>query len=117
MKIKHISPPRTFKVGAKKKINITHTADVSLDENEQVTFVGDDNSEIDIVKKSWGYYLTPSINKRLLSFGIFTYLVQNSRGNIFVMAVEKKKLKEFMEYITFTEQKIIINLSEIYCAQ
>ena len=109
-------PPRTFQIGGRKKITISHMANIELESNEQVTFVGAQGSEADVVKKEWGYYMTPSINKRLSSFGLETFLVQNSRGNIFVMTVEPGGKDEFLEYLDFTNQKIIFNLSDVYCA-
>ena len=116
MEFNYRTPPRVFEVGAKRRVQISHMADITLSTNEQATFVGYDGSEIDVVKKEWGYYLTPSINKRLTSFGFAVYLVQNSRGNVFVMAVEEGKMSCFEEYIKLTEQKVIFNLSDLYCA-
>lgn len=116
MKIDTLEPPRKFEVGAKKKIDISHVANIELNPNEQITLIGPEGSEVDVVKKEWGYYLTPSINKRLAGFEICSFLVQNSRGNVFVMAVEDGKLDDFHEYLSQTNQKVIINLSDFYCA-
>lgn len=116
MKIDEKKPPRAFQIGAKKIIQIEHMADIKLETNEQITFVTDLGSEIDVVKKEWGHYMTPSINKRLKTFGLETFLVQNSRGNVFVMTVEPQSMEKFKVYLDFTEQKIIFNLSDIYCA-
>ena len=115
MNVDKINPPRTFEVGKKKKLLIRHCANIFLEPNEQVTFVSPQGEEVDVVKKDWGYYLTPSMNKRMKNFNLNTYLVQNSVGNVFVMTVEQGKDREFNEYIEFTHQKVIINLSDIYC--
>lgn len=116
MNINKIIPARQFFVGEKKDIAISHSADIELEANEQITFVGPEGSEVDFVKKEWGYYLTPSVNRRLKSFGMDTYLVQNSVGAVYVMSVEKGKTEAFNNYIASTEQKIILNMSDIYCA-
>ncbi|NRA15624.1 MAG: hypothetical protein HRU04_09020 [Oceanospirillaceae bacterium] len=116
MKFDIIAPPRKFVVGPKKEVEISHTANVKLDTNEQITLFGVEGSEVDIVKKEWGYYLTSSINKRLASFDIDVYLVQNSSGNVFVMAVEDGGNDSFHNYLLQTNQKIIFNLSDLYCA-
>lgn len=116
MKIDKNDPPRIFEVGDKKKITISHMANIELDTNEQITFLSSQGSEVDVVKKEWGYYMTPSINKRLSSFGLETFLVQNSRGNIFVMTLEPGGKGDFLKYLDFTKQKIIFNLSDVYCA-
>jgi hypothetical protein len=115
MEIDKLEPPRVFEIGAKNKIEISHTANIQLDTNEQITLVAKNGSEVDVVKKEWGYYLTPSINKRLMAFELTTFLVQNSRGNIFVMSVEEDGLEDFHDYLEQTNQKVIINLSDIYC--
>ena len=110
MNINEINPARKFVVGSGKKITINHCANIDLEENEQVTFVSDNDTELDLVRKCWGYYVTPSINKRLLNFGFSTYVVSNDRGNIYIMAVEQNRDLEFRSYLTETNQKIIINL-------
>ena len=115
MDIDENDPPRKFDIGVKRKITISHMANIKLRGNEQVTFVGVKGSEIDVVKKEWGYYMTSSINKRLSSFGLETFLVQNSRGNIFVMTVEPGEKDNFLAYLEFTNQKIIFHLSDVYC--
>ena len=116
MKLRKNLPARTFEVGASKKIQMKHVATIELEANEQITLSGQQNSEVDVAKKEWGYYITPSINKRLISFGILTFLVQNSRGHIFVMLSEPGEEDKFRKYLTDTNQEIIMNLSELYCA-
>jgi hypothetical protein len=116
MKIHSNDPPRQFLIGAHHKVTIEHVANIKLESNEQVTFVGPENTEVDVVKKEWGYYLSPSINKRLNNFGLTTFLVQNSRGNIFVMSVEPGGVAKFEQYLSETNQKVIFNLSDVYCA-
>ena len=116
MHIDENTPPRTFEIGGEQKITISHMANIELKSNEQVTFFGKQGAEVDVVKKEWGYYMTPSINKRLTGFGLETFLVQNSLGHIFVMTVEPGRKEGFEEYLSLTDQKIIFNLSDVYCA-
>ena len=66
MKIKINKKVRKFKVGLS-KIILKDLGKIYLNKNEQVTFVRK-KSEFDIVKKNWGYYATPSVNKRLKKF-------------------------------------------------
>ena len=47
-----------------------------------ITFVSG-KSEYDVVKKEWGYYATPSINKRLISYDINTCLIKNIKSKIY----------------------------------
>jgi hypothetical protein len=115
MKFLENRPARSFEAGTLKKIKIKHVGTVELETNEQITFSGQQNSEVDVVKKEWGYYVTPSINKRLINFGIVTYLVQNSKGHIFIMLSEPGEEDKFRKYLMDTNQKIIMNLSDLYC--
>ena len=88
--------------------------DISLSNNEQVTFVSKSNGRYDICKKSWGYYATPSINSRLKKEGFKTAIVKNKLGRIFIMIVEKKKYFEFKKYCKEEKQKIVKWLDDEY---
>ena len=105
MKIKLNKKQRKFKVGTKKNIRIKEFGKIYLNKNEQVTFINK-NSEFDVVKKNWGYYATPSINKRLKMFKFRTFITKNSYDFIYVMIVHKEKIKEFKKYLK--NDKIII---------
>ena len=60
-----------------------------------ITFVSG-KSEYDVVKKEWGYYATPSINKRLISYDINTCLIKNIKSkNLFLVLVHKRKKNNF----------------------
>ncbi len=110
MKIIEKKPSRVFKVGTK-DTKIRHVADIELDSDEQVTFLGENNSEYDFVKKSWGYYASPSINKRLKSFNIRSFLVKNETGQIYLMCVEDPKIKEFKNYCEKERQEVFMELT------
>lgn len=112
MNIIENNPHRKFNVGKNNSIEINHCADIYLEENEQITFKGENKSEYDIVKKDWGYYATPSINRRLKSFNIKTALTENSHGQIYVMLVEEEKLNKFEEYCQSERIKVLEWISE-----
>ena len=112
MKLKINKKSRKFKVGIKKTI-LKDMGKVYLNNNEQLTFINK-KSEFDFVKKNWGYYATPSINKRLKNFNFRTFLTQNSLKNIFIMTVHKEKIKEFKKYIKEKKIKIIKELTNGY---
>ena len=114
MKVDTKNMPRMFRVGTDKKIQISHQADIELSPNEQVTFFTEDGAEFDFVRKEWGYYVTPSINRRLKSFGFRTALVQNVKGQVYVFAVEDGKMKEFKNYCYVEEQTVLMWLNLIY---
>ena len=112
MKIKEKQPPRTFNCGINNQIEIKDCAEIELKSDEQVTFmVG--SSEYDVTRKSWGYYATPSLNSRLVSFGFRGCLVRNkntSRRYIFLMQVGKEK--EFQAYLDLENIEVVSWLDE-----
>ena len=111
MKFVEKNPSRIFEVGTK-STKIHHMADITLDPGEQVTFLGDNNSEYDFVRKSWGYYASPSINGRLKSFNIRSFLVKNKTGQIYLMCVESNKMTDFEEYCSENNQSLVMELSD-----
>ena len=101
---------RKFKVGIS-NIILKEVAKISLKHNEMVTFFNG-KVEYDIVKKNWGYYATPSINSRLLKFGLKTCIIKSKvTNNIFIILVHKNKKKQFNKYLKDEKCKIIKWLS------
>lgn len=98
MNISSIDPPRRFLVGAKQDVQITHSADIELDADEQVTFVSE-GTEYDVVGKSWGYYATPSLNRRLPAHGLNAVLVTNRNGDLYLLLVKEGREQEFEQYL------------------
>ena len=112
MKYNFKKKPRIFYPRGDKKIKIKDLGDIELMANEQLTFVKDSGARFDFVSKDWGFYATPSVNNRLKNENFKTALVQNSKGNIYVMVVEIEKLKLFEEYCKMEDQKILEWLDE-----
>lgn len=107
MKFTPSDPPRRFTVGVAEVLQISDTAHVQLDENEQITLVTNEGREFDIVRKSWGYYATPSLNGRLKDFGLRALLVKSPSGFFFVLMIEQGKEKEAHRYLDIENQQII----------
>lgn len=99
MKYREQIPPRAFCVGKDQNITIKDCAQISLDADEQVTFVTEAGGEFDITRKDWGFYATPSINGRLAKFGFRTALVRNSAGMMYILLIEKGKEELFSRYL------------------
>ena len=112
MKLKINKKPRKFNVGIK-KVTLKDFGEIYLNNNDQVTFINK-KSEFDVVKKNWGYYATPSINKRLKRFNFRTFLTQNTFKSIYVMIVHKEKIKEFKKYLKDDKIKIVRELTSGY---
>ena len=111
MKIKKTN--RKFKVGKKKEIMLTDVGGIFLKNDELVTFK-DGKKEFDIAKKIWGYYGTPTLNKRLTNFG---YMAALTRHKVFdtyaVLIVDIKKKKNFLNYLKKEDMQIICWLNSI----
>ena len=105
MKIKIKRPPRVFQAG--ENVKIKDCAEIKLNADEQVTFVTERAAEYDLVRKSWGFYATPSLNGRLKKFGLHAVLVKNSKDQFYVMIVEKGSEPQFQNYLRMENQKIV----------
>lgn len=93
--------PREFKVGdfqVKDHGSITLSADAPKT-NEMITLVSKSGKRCDISATSWGFYLGPSLNSRLLNEGFKAVLVHNSQGQLYLMAVENDQMEAFNSYI------------------
>lgn len=112
MKINLKEIPRKFFVGLKHNIEIKDLGEIFLSNNEQITFITEDKKKYDFVKKDWGYYGTPSLNKRLKSEGFVTALVRNREEAYYIMVVNKDKKSLFYKYCKDEDQKIIKWLSD-----
>lgn len=109
------SPPRMFNVGVNGSITISDCGRFYLDPDEQITFVTSTNKEYDFAAKSWGFYASPSINRRLAGFGFKTALVSNARGAIYLMVVDEMKIEEFNNYCEKENQVVLEWLSDRTC--
>lgn len=106
-------PPRRFFVGQSSVAAwLSDCGSISLDANEQVTFVTLQGREYDVCRKSWGYYATPSTNGRLKGFGWRTALVCNARGLLYVMLVEPEAMTEFEMYCVADDQRVLFWLDD-----
>ena len=112
MKVKEKRTPREFIVGIDDQITIKDCGNIELENDEQITFTTKGGSEYDICRKEWGYYATPSINRRLKSFGFKTALVKNIHNHYFVMLVQKKLINKFINYIKMEKNEIVEWLDE-----
>lgn len=92
-------PPRGFSVGRRTVINLKDCGSMQLEPDEQITFVTPDGAEYDVARKAWGFYATPSLNGRLLQFGLRTVLVRNPEGKCYVMLVQKGHEAAFQAYL------------------
>ena len=99
MKFTPVNPPRSFQVGLREDVEINDCAHIELAPNEQVTFITEPGAEYDVVRKSWGFYATPSLNGRLQRFGFRAVLVKNPDSKFYILLVERGKEPELHRYL------------------
>lgn len=112
MKLELKNPPRTFVVGKKGNIKLFDCGNVFLGDDEQLTFINKAGKELDITAKSWGFYVTPSVNHRLLRQGYKTAITRNPEGRIYVKVVDKDCIKDFEDYVKSENSEIVEWLDE-----
>jgi hypothetical protein len=110
MKFEPKNPPRSFVVGNVDKFEMKDCGNVRLDPDEQVTFVTESGAEYDLARKDWGFYATPSLNSRLVRFGLHAVMVKNPSGNYFIMLVEQGKRVEFDQYLQSERLELVCRL-------
>ena len=99
MKFESKAPPRRFQVGNSVKFDMKDCGNLRLEPDEQVTFITASGAEYDIAAKDWGFYATPSLNGRLVQFGLRGVLIRNRlTGRYFMLLVERGREPEFDNY-------------------
>ena len=112
MNCKTIKPIRKFEVNnAGQTFELSHVMDLMLEADEQVTLVAEGGKEVDICRKDWGYYATPSLNSRLKKFGYRCCLV-DSAGKKFIHIVDQNKMVSYQNYLDQQKMTIIMWLDD-----
>lgn len=113
MELRLKNPPREFKVGTNGAITIKDMGAIVLEPDEMVTMTLPSGKGMDVSRKSWGFYATPSVNARLKQEGFKTALVKNTVGRYFVMVVDSACLPDFEYYCQSEDQQVIQWLDEL----
>ena len=106
---------RKFLVGKNKNISLVDKGSIFLKNNENISIQFNGKMNFDIVKKNWGFYALPSINKRLKKFKLNAVIVESKNFKTFfilLVAKDKKKISEFKNYCKKENLKIIIWLND-----
>lgn len=111
MKIEAQVPAREFHVGYH-EIVISHVANVALEDDQMVTFVGS-GTEYDVTRKSWGYYATPSLDRRLPAHGLRPAIMRNTNTrHCFVVLVEVGQEEVWRDYMDQESQELVMWLDD-----
>jgi hypothetical protein len=107
MDIERIDPPRRFTVGRRQDIELSDCARIALVPDEQVTFTTPAGGELDVARKAWGFYATPSLNARLPTHGLRPALCANAGGQTYLLLVEAGSEVAFKTYLEAEEMRIL----------
>lgn len=107
MKIIEHSPAREFGAGRNGRIRLKDCAKLILEPDEQVTFSTESGMEYDVTRKSWGFYATPSLNWRLMKYGLRAVLVRSPENKYHVLLVEKGREDDFERYLKDEDYSIV----------
>ncbi len=106
MKVDSKIPPREYRVGRDQAICIKDCAHIELGDDEQITLTTQSGTEFDILRKSWGYFATPSLNGRLLDFRLHAVMIRSPQEKFYLVLVEEAKRQEFLDYIAFENLEV-----------
>ncbi len=112
MRIERQDPPREFPVG-RTGASMFHAADAWLEDDEMATLRTDSGTQFDVSRKSWGYYATPSMNRRLTEHGLRAALcigVPRREGDVermYLMLVERGHEHDFQSYLEAEDMRVV----------
>ena len=94
-----------------KNILLIDKGSIYLKKNENISIHFNKLINYDIVRKNWGFYPLPSLNKRLKNFNLKSVIVKNQKlKTFFIMLVinNKKKISEFRKYCKNENLEILL---------
>jgi hypothetical protein len=109
VEIRALEPPRRIRVG---NVDLADCGELALAPDELVTLVTEDGSRWDVGRKEWGYYATPSTNRRLAGEGLRTVLASGREDKLFVLIVERGKEASFETYLEGEEMRVVAWLDD-----
>lgn len=109
MKIELSNPPRIFHIPLPngERITLSDCAHITLGVDEQITLFTDNGNEYDITRKDWGYYATPSLNRRLAHFHLRAVLVRGLNDTFFINLVEQGHEENFQQYLDYHNIRVV----------
>ncbi|MGH2823124.1 MAG: hypothetical protein ACRDLY_08925, partial [Thermoleophilaceae bacterium] len=87
--------------------------DAWLEPDEVLTLRTDSGTELDVTRKSWGYYGSPSLNGRLRDHGLRAALAVGvprdgeQANRMYLLLVEEGREDEFRAYLEAEEMKVV----------
>jgi hypothetical protein len=112
MRVDPVEPPRMFEVG-KRGARLAHVGDAWLEPDEVITFKTPSGTELDLTRKSWGYYGSPSLNGRVREHGLRAALAMgvprddDDAPRMYLMLVEAGGEGDFEDYMRAEGMRVI----------
>jgi hypothetical protein len=112
MRIDPVEPPREFEVG-RRGGRLRHVGDAWLDPDEVLTLRAESGTEVDLTRKSWGYYGSPSLNGRLREHGLRAALAVGvprsgeEASRMYLLYVEHGREADFEAYLSAEEMEVV----------
>ena len=112
MRFEPVDPPREFTAG-RRRLTLRHVGDGWLEPDELLTLRTESGTEVDVVRKSWGYYGSPSLNARLRDHGLRAVLTMgvprdgDEAARMYVMYVEAGHEADFEAYLAADDIEIV----------
>jgi hypothetical protein len=112
MRIEPVEPPRGFGVGHRGG-RLRHVADGWLEPDEVLTLRTESGTEVDVTRKSWGYYGSPSLNGRLRERGLRAALAVGvprdgeTARRMYLLYVEDGRESDFEEYVAAENMEVV----------
>ena len=112
MRFDPVEPPREFGVG-RRGGKLRHVGDAWLEADEVLTLRTESGTEVDVSRKSWGYYGSPSLNGRLRDHGLRAALAMGvpregeQANRVYLMYVEEGCEPDFEAYMAAEEMTVV----------
>jgi hypothetical protein len=112
MRIDPVEPPREFEVG-RRGGRLRHVGDAWLEPDEVLTLHTESGTEVDLTRKSWGYYGSPSVNGRLREHGLRAALAVgvprdgDESNRMYLLYVEEGREADFEAYLAAEEMEVV----------
>jgi hypothetical protein len=112
MRLEPVEPPREFGVG-RRGGRLRHVADAWLEPDEVLTLRTDSGTELDVTRKSWGYYGSPSFNGRVREYGLRAALAigvprdGEQADRMYLLLVEEGYEADFSAYLEAEEMRVV----------
>ena len=112
MRVERVDPPREFGVG-RRGGKLCHVGDAWLEPDEVLTLHTESGTEVDLTRKSWGYYGSPSLNGRVREYGLRAALAMGvprdgeEASRMYLLLVEQGREDDFHGYLEAEEMRVV----------